>query len=85
MHKDVQLHRVRSASFAAAIEEKLMDDLARAKRDFLLCKAASMRRKKEMAVMRREGKDTSKLERMIEFLEATRDANWDLITRLEGK
>ena len=44
-----------------------------------------MRRKKEMAVMRREGKDTSKLERMIEFLEATRDANWDLITRLEGK
>ena len=84
MDRNVHVFRMSSAQLVAAIENKLMKGLGRAKRNFLLCKAAIERRKLELAEVRRQGQDTSKLERMIERLEASREAHRETIDRLES-
>lgn len=66
---EVKVDRISSKRFLAAFEEAELR--GRASQKYLLCKAASERRKQQAKLLREQGVDTHDLERMIEHLETS--------------
>jgi hypothetical protein len=81
-NRTLRLHVITTDEFIAQLKEITPKPQASAELYYLLCKAAIERRRREIEQCRKQGKDTLRLEQMVQRLDASMKAHWKLILSL---
>ena len=77
--RNLHLHVISTDEFIAQLKGVTQKPGASAELYYLLCKAAIERRRREIEQHRKQGKDTLRLEQMVQRLDASMKAHWKLV------